>query len=102
MIKYIKTFLNKINLLLSYCMEFSDNRSIIPKINFKDWIIIGLNKRLVIIIIYNKNIFSKHNHWQKMYILNEYYVSWAKKKKRDYKFKLFITIVLTQFFIFIT
>lgn len=45
MVKYKKTFLNKIKSLLSYFVKFSNNRSILPKIYPKNCAVDGLDQR---------------------------------------------------------
>lgn len=61
MVKYKKTFLDEIQVLFFYFMEFSKDGSILPKNYFKDCVIGGYNKKLIIIIIYNENIFLTNN-----------------------------------------
>lgn len=43
MIKQKKEFLDKIKILLSYFVEFNENKSILPKKYYKNYIIKNLN-----------------------------------------------------------
>ena len=58
MVKYKKILLSKIKLLLSYYIKFLNDRSILSRIYHNNCIVKRLNQKLIIIIIYNKNIFS--------------------------------------------
>lgn len=62
MIKYRKNFLKKIENLLFSLVKFLANRSIILKKYSKNYKINKLNKKLIIIIIHNKNTFSINNN----------------------------------------
>lgn len=55
--EYRKSFLNKIKSLFSYLMKIFKNRSILPKKYPDDYIINSSDQKLVIIIIFDKNIF---------------------------------------------
>ena len=57
MVKYKKTFLDIIKAFFSYIIEYNKNESILSKDYSKNYIINNLNKRLIIIITYNKNTF---------------------------------------------
>ena len=46
---------------LPYFIKFSDNKSILSQIYYKDYIIKGLNQKIIIIFIYNENIFFINN-----------------------------------------
>lgn len=61
MIKYKKEFLDKIKILLSYFVEFNENKSILPKKYYKNYIIKTLNWKPIIIIKYYKSIFLTNN-----------------------------------------
>lgn len=61
MIEYRKKFLNKINLFFPDFEEFSKDVLIISKKYLNICIINILNQRVIIIIIYNKSIFSTNN-----------------------------------------
>lgn len=61
MIEYWEIFLNKIKLLLLYLIKFLKNSIMVSKKYLSDCIIEGLEKRLVIMISHNKNIFSVNN-----------------------------------------
>lgn len=61
MIKYKKEFLDKIKILLSYFVEFNENKSILPKKYYKNYIRKNLNWKLIIIIIYYERIFLTNN-----------------------------------------
>lgn len=52
--------------LLSYFIKFLDNRSMLSKIYLKDYVVGSLNWRLIIMIMYDKNIFFVNNNWQKV------------------------------------
>lgn len=52
--------------LLPYFVEFSKDRSILPKKYLKNCIIKELNQRLIIMIIYNENTFLANNRYQKV------------------------------------
>lgn len=61
MLKYKKIFLNKIKLLLSYFIKFSDNKSMLLKIYLENYTIDGPNQKPFIMIIYDKSIFFTNN-----------------------------------------
>lgn len=61
MVEYKKTFLDKMKALFLYFVEFNKNRLILSKDYLKDYIVDGLNKRLIIMIIHNKSIFLANN-----------------------------------------
>lgn len=54
-----------IKALFSYFVKFSKNVSILSKKYFKDYKMDRLNLKLIIMITYNKNIFSINNKCQK-------------------------------------
>lgn len=60
-IKYKMIFLCKIKSLLSYFIEFSDNRSILSKVYLNDCIVKGSDRRPIIIIICDKSKFSAND-----------------------------------------
>lgn len=66
MMKYKKLFLDEIKLLLLYLVEFSKNRSILLKKYPNDYIVGSANQISIIMIIYNKSIFSTNNSCQKV------------------------------------
>lgn len=66
MIEYKKIFLNKIKVFFSYFVKFSKNKLILSKIYPKNYIISDFNKRLIIMIIYNKSILLANNKQQKV------------------------------------
>lgn len=61
MIEHRKTFLNEMKALLSYFVEFSKNKSILPKNYLEYYIVSGSNKKPIIIIIHDKSIFLTNN-----------------------------------------
>lgn len=63
MIKYRKTFLDIIKLLLLYFMEFCNNRSILLKIYSKNYIGGKLNQKPIIMILNNENTFFANDNW---------------------------------------
>ena len=66
MIEYKKEFLDIMKVLLSYLIEFNKKKSILLKKYLKNYVIGGLNQRLIMRIIYNENIFSVNNSYQKV------------------------------------
>ena len=54
------------NLLVFYFIKFSNNDLILLKAYFDDYAIEKFNQKLIIIIIYNKNIFSANNSYPKI------------------------------------
>lgn len=66
MVKYKETFLDKMKALLSYFMEFSKDRSILPKNYLENCAVSGLNKRPIIMIIHNEITFLTNNRQQKV------------------------------------
>ena len=61
MVQYKKTFLEEMKSLLSYFVEFSNDRSILPKIYLEYCAVGGPDQRLVIIITNDKNTFYANN-----------------------------------------
>lgn len=61
MIKYEEILLSEIKSLLSYFMEFSKDELILPKIYVDNSIVGRSNQKLIIMIIYDKNILSVNN-----------------------------------------
>ena len=59
--KYRKTFLTGMKLSLLYFIEFYNGGSILPKIYFDNYVVRKSNQRLIIMIIYIKNIFSAND-----------------------------------------
>lgn len=82
MVEYRKTFLNKMKLLLPYFVEFSNNRSILPKIYPENCVVDGLNRRPIILIIYNESIFSVNDDQQKVWSLNGHGILHLQKKEK--------------------
>lgn len=66
MIEYKKEFLDIMKVLLSYLIEFNKKKSILLKKYLKNYVVGGLNQRLIMRIIYNKNTFSVNNSYQKV------------------------------------
>lgn len=65
MVKYKKTFLSKIKLILSYFIEFSNDKSILLKVYPNDYIVKISNQKLLIIIINNESIFFiNKSYWK--------------------------------------
>ena len=65
-IKYQNLFLNEIKLLLPYFVEFLEDSIIASKEYLSDYIVGQLEKRLIIIIIHNKNTFSVNDGYKKV------------------------------------
>lgn len=63
MVKYKKIFLSEIKSLLSYFIKFSNNKFMLSKIYLTNCIIRRSNQRFIIMIIYNKNIFSIYDSY---------------------------------------
>lgn len=61
MIKYEEILLNEIKSLLSYFMEFSKDELILSKIYLDNSVVGRSNQKLIIMIIYDKNILSVNN-----------------------------------------
>lgn len=53
-------------------MKLSNNKSILLKVYLKNCLTSNLNFKTIFQIIYNKNIFSANNSWQKIRTLNEH------------------------------
>lgn len=83
MIKYKKEFLNEIKKLLLYLIEFSENRFIILKKYFKDYIIDKLNRQPIIMIIYNENTFLANNGQKRIWTLDGYSILRAKNRRKS-------------------
>lgn len=82
MLKYRKKILNEIKSLLSYFIEFSNDKSILPKIYSENCVVDDLIWRLIIMIIYNKSIFFVNNSWQKIWTLDRYGILHLKEKEK--------------------
>lgn len=63
MMKYQEIFLKVMKLLLLYFMRFKKDSKIFTKKYLIDYTIRKLNWQQIIIIIYNKRIFSTNNDW---------------------------------------
>lgn len=61
MIKYKKTFLNKMKSLLHYFVEFFNHSSILSKAYLDNCVVRKLDQKSIIIITNNKNIFSAND-----------------------------------------
>lgn len=57
MVEYKKIFLDVIKILFPYFVKFNKDGSILSKNYSKNCAVDGLNKRLIMIIIYNESIF---------------------------------------------
>ena len=80
MVEYREIFLDEIKALLPYFVEFSENRSILSKDYPKDCAVSRLNKRLIIMIIYNKNTFLANDRWQKIWTQDGHAILWLKDR----------------------
>lgn len=64
-IEYWGVFLEKMKVLLPYFIKFKKNGTILPKKYLKDYVVRGSDGQLIIMIIYDKSIFSTNNSYQK-------------------------------------
>lgn len=71
-------------------MKFFNNKSILSKTYSKYYVISILNQKLIIIIIYNENIFSTNDSQQKVWTLDRYSILYPKRKKKNYNIKFFL------------
>lgn len=82
-VKYKKTFFNKMKLLLPYFGKFLEDRSILPKIYLDNYAVGGPNWRSIIMIIHNESIFSIKNNWRKIWTLYRHSILQSKKKRKS-------------------
>lgn len=61
MIEYQRIFLEKIKTLLPYFVKFKKDGTILPKKYSEDCIVGGLDWQSIIMVIYNKSIFSAND-----------------------------------------
>lgn len=71
-------------------MKFFNNKFILSKTYSKYYVISILNQKLIIIIIYNENIFSTNDSQQKVWTLDRYSILYPKRKKKNYNIKFFL------------
>ena len=70
MIKYRKSFVDKMKSLFLYLVEFFKDGSMLSKEYLNHCIVGNQNQRLIIIIIYNKSTFFINNSYQKIWTFN--------------------------------
>ena len=61
MLEYKKTFLSEMKSLLPYFVRFSDDESIFSKVYSDDYAVKRLDRRPIIMIIYDESIFSAND-----------------------------------------
>lgn len=65
LIKYKILLLNEMKSLFLYLVEFFENKFMLPKKYLNDCIVSSLDQKVIIIIKYNKSIFSINDGCQK-------------------------------------
>lgn len=66
MVEYKKNFLDKMKALFYYFVKFCEEESILLKNYLENCIVGRPNKRLIIMIIYNKSTYLVNDKWQKI------------------------------------
>ena len=84
-------------LLLPYCVEFSDDRSILPKTYPKNCAVSGPDQKPIIMITHDESTFFANDGRRKVGTLDEYGILRPKKKrKRNYDIRFSSAMVMTQ------
>lgn len=81
-IEYRTTFLNEMQALLPYLVEFNQNRSIISKEYPKNCAVGSPNQKPVILITHDGSTFSANNGCQKVWILDGHGILRLKDKEK--------------------
>lgn len=100
MVEYKKIWLDKIKAFFSYFIKFDKDKLILFKNYFQDCKIVRLNKKLIIMIIYNKKLFWKmmDDKKYKLEIVMMFFD--LKAKKRNYNFGVFFFSHNLIFFVY--
>lgn len=67
MVEYKKIFLDKIKAFLLYFIGFIEDKSILPKVYLKNYVVDSPYKKPIIMITDNENIFSANDGQQKIW-----------------------------------
>ena len=81
-VEYQKLFIEEIRAQFLYFVKFNKDDTILFKEYPNDCIVRSLNQRLIIIIIYNKSIFSTNNDCQKVCIFEKHRIFLLKTKRK--------------------
>ena len=69
-VEYRETFPSELKSLLPYFVEFSNDRSIVPKVYLDDCAIKGSDQRPIITIIHDESIFSANDDHRNIWTLD--------------------------------
>lgn len=82
MIDYRELFLDEMKAILPYFVEFSKDRSILPKKYPKDCMVDGPDRRPIIMITYDESTFSANNGCRKVWTKDGQGILRPKRKRK--------------------